>query len=143
MQLKSVFTASAAAVLAFAGWQVSNSTDPVAAVSDQATYAPRTAAQFRNRLKAPGKSRNCCVATLRPEMNEDGLRELRHEVERFAANQSSNNRATDHYWNEMGPDNIGGRVRAIAAIIPEDGSEEQVLYAGSIWWIVEERQRRQ
>ena len=65
------------------------------------------------------------------EMNEDGLRELRHEVERFAANQSSNNRATDHYWNELGPDNIGGRVRAIAAIIPEDGSEEQVLYAGS------------
>ena len=40
------------------------------------------------------------------EMNEDGLRELRHEVERFAANQSSNNRATDHYWNEMGPDNM-------------------------------------
>ena len=65
-------------------------------------------------------------------MNEDGLRELRHEVERFAANQSSDNRATDHYWNEMGPDNIGGRTRAIAAIIPEDGSEEQVLYAGSV-----------
>jgi hypothetical protein len=32
----------------------------------------------------------------------------------------------------MGPDNIGGRTRAIAAVIPEDGSEETVLYAGAI-----------
>jgi hypothetical protein len=32
----------------------------------------------------------------------------------------------------MGPDNIGGRTRAIAAVNPEDGSEETVLYAGAI-----------
>ena len=133
MHLKSVFTASAAAVLAFAGWQVSNSTDPVAAVSDQATYAPRTAAQPAQSPEGAWEIQKLLRGDIETgEMNEDGLRELRHEVERFAANQSSNNRATDHYWNEMGPDNIGGRVRAIAAIIPEDGSEEQVLYAGSV-----------
>ena len=66
------------------------------------------------------------------EMNESGMNELRDEVIRMAAQQGSSDRSTEHHWNEMGPDNIGGRTRAIAAVIPEDGSEETILYAGSV-----------
>ena len=98
MQLNSVFTASAAVVLAFAGWHVSNSTDPVAAVSDQATYVPRTAVQPDQAPEGAWEIQKLLRGDIETgEMNEDGLRELRHEVERFAANQSSTYRATDHY----------------------------------------------
>lgn len=131
MQLKSLFAATAAVAIALVGWQVS--TDVSTNSADAAEYSPRStvdAAQSPDGAWEILKMMRGDIET--GEMNEAGLLELRHEVERFAANQAIDGRATDHYWNEMGPDNIGGRVRAIAAVIPADGSEEQVLYAGSV-----------
>ena len=61
------------------------------------------------------------------EINEQGLRELRDDVNRFARQQAiSGERAVDHYWNEMGPDNIGGRTRAIVAL------NEITLFTGGV-----------
>lgn len=129
MQLKTIFTASAAVALALTGWQINNTQN-----SDEALgYAPRTASTEAQAPDGAWEIQQKLLGDIETgEINEEGLRELRGEVVRFAAQQSSDGRATDHYWNEMGPDNIGGRTRAIAAVIPEDGSEESVLYAGAI-----------
>jgi hypothetical protein len=129
MQLKTIFTASAAVALALTGWQVNNTQN-----SDEALgYAPRAASIEAQAPDGAWEIQQKLLGDIETgEINEEGLRELRGEVVRFAAQQSLDGRATDHYWNEMGPDNIGGRTRAIAAVIPEDGSEESVLYAGAI-----------
>lgn len=129
MQLKTIFTASAAVALALTGWQINNTQN-----SDEALgYAPRAASTEAQAPAGAWEIQQKLLGDIETgEINEEGLRELRGEVVRFAAQQSSDGRATDHYWNEMGPDNIGGRTRAIAAVIPEDGSEESVLYAGAI-----------
>ncbi len=129
MQLKTIFTASAAVALALTGWQINNTQN-----SDEALgYAPRTASTEAQAPDGAWEIQQKLLGDIETgEINEEGLRELRGEVVRFAAQQSLDGRATDHYWNEMGPDNIGGRTRAIAAVIPEDGSEESVLYAGAI-----------
>ncbi len=129
MQLKTIFTASAAVALALAGWQISSSVNSPASLEyspravEEKTQAPDGAWEIQQKLLGDIET---------GEINEEGLRNLRDEVSRFSAQQSIDGRATDHYWNEMGPDNIGGRTRAIAAVIPQDGSEETVLYAGAI-----------
>jgi hypothetical protein len=129
MQLKTIFTASAAVALALTGWQISNADtsanalDYTPRVEEAKSQAPDGAWEIQQKMLGDIET---------GEINSEGLRELRGEVTRFAAQQSLDGRATDHYWNEMGPDNIGGRTRAIAAVIPEDGSEETVLYAGAI-----------
>jgi len=131
MQLKSLFAATAAVAIALVGWQVS--TDVSTNSADVAEYTPRTTTDLAQSPEGAWEIQKMLRGDIETgEMNESGLLELRYEVERFAANQAIDGRETDHYWNEMGPDNIGGRVRAIAAVIPEDGSEEQVLYAGSV-----------
>lgn len=129
MQLKTIFTASAAVALALTGWQINNTQN-----SDEALgYAPRAASTEAQAPDGAWEIQQKLLGDIETgEINEEGLRELRGEVVRYAAQQSLDGRATDHYWNEMGPDNIGGRTRAIAAVIPEDGSEESVLYAGAI-----------
>jgi hypothetical protein len=129
MQLKTIFTASAAVALALTGWQINNTQN-----SDEALgYAPRAASIEAQAPDGAWEIQQKLLGDIETgEINEEGLRELRGEVVRYAAQQSLDGRATDHYWNEMGPDNIGGRTRAIAAVIPEDGSEESVLYAGAI-----------
>lgn len=129
MQLKTIFTASAAVALALTGWQISNADtsanalDYTPRVEEAKSQAPDGAWEIQQKMLGDIET---------GEFNSEGLRELRGEVTRFAAQQSLDGRATNHYWNEMGPDNIGGRTRAIAAVIPEDGSEETVLYAGAI-----------
>jgi len=129
MQLKKIFTASAAVVLALAGWQFSdtetstNASEYSPRVSEETSQSPDGAWEIQKKLLGDIET---------GEINQEGLRDLRGEVVRIAAQQAEDERATDHYWNEMGPDNIGGRTRAIAAVIPEDGSEETVLYAGAI-----------
>lgn len=129
MQLKTIFTASAAVALALTGWQINNTQN-----SDEALgYVPRAASTEAQAPDGAWEIQQKLLGDIETgEINEEGLRELRGEVVRYAAQQSLDGRATDHYWNEMGPDNIGGRTRAIAAVIPEDGSEESVLYAGAI-----------
>ena len=129
MQLKTIFTASAAVALALTGWQINNTQN-----SDEALgYAPRTTSTEAQTPDGAWEIQKKLLGDIETgEINEEGLRELRGEVVRYAAQQNLDGRATDHYWNEMGPDNIGGRTRAIAAVIPEDGSEETVLYAGAI-----------
>jgi hypothetical protein len=129
MQFKTIFTASAAVALALTGWQINNTQN-----SDEALgYAPRAASIGAQAPDGAWEIQQKLLGDIETgEINEEGLRELRGEVVRYAAQQSLDGRATDHYWNEMGPDNIGGRTRAIAAVIPEDGSEESVLYAGAI-----------
>ena len=129
MQLKTIFTASAAVALALTGWQISNA-DTAANALD---YTPRVEEAKSQAPDGAWEIQQKMLGDIETgEINSEGLRELRGEVTRFAAQQSLDGRATDHYWNEMGPDNIGGRTRAIAAVIPEDGSEETVLYAGAI-----------
>ncbi len=129
MQLKTIFMASAAVALALTGWQINNTQN-----SDEALgYSPRAASTEAQAPDGAWEIQQKLLGDIETgEINEEGLRELRGEVVRYAAQQSLDGRATDHYWNEMGPDNIGGRTRAIAAVIPEDGSEESVLYAGAI-----------
>ena len=63
------------------------------------------------------------------EINVQGLQELRKEVQKFANKQAlSQSKSSAVSWTEMGPDNIGGRTRALA-IHPDD---ESVLYAGAV-----------
>ena len=73
------------------------------------------------------------------EINVQGLQELRKEVQKFANKQAlSQSKSSAVSWIEMGPDNVGGRTRALA-IHPDD---ESVLYAGAVsgglWKSVEE-----
>ena len=130
MQLKSLFVASAAIALALVGWQISTN---VSNGVDAEAYSPRAQSEQAQSPDGAWEVQKMLRGDIETgEVNESGLRDLRNEVERFAANQAADGRSTEHYWNEMGPDNIGGRIRAIAAVIPEDGSEESVLYAGSV-----------
>ena len=134
MQLRTFFAATASVVLAFVGWefgvnQVENHVD----VEARSEYAPRENESVQQTPEGAWEIQKLMRGDIETgEINENGLRDLRNEVVRFAAQQTAANRATEHYWNEMGPDNIGGRTRAIAAVIPEDGSEETVLYAGAV-----------
>ena len=63
------------------------------------------------------------------EINAQGLAELRKGVEKFANAQSNRgSKSTDFTWAEMGPNNVGGRTRALA-IHPDN---ESILYAGGV-----------
>ena len=63
------------------------------------------------------------------EINSQGLSELRAKVLKKSTEQGKSNlRNTDLVWTEMGPDNIGGRTRALA-VHPDD---EDVIYAGAV-----------
>ena len=50
------------------------------------------------------------------EMNHEGLRLLGERTRQVAAAQSANRASSAHYWNAMGPDNVGGRTRCILAV---------------------------
>ena len=63
------------------------------------------------------------------EINTQGLIELRNKVLKFADKQALNQtKSTDLAWAEMGPNNVGGRTRALA-IHPDN---ESILYAGAV-----------
>ncbi len=63
------------------------------------------------------------------EINAQGLAELRKDVVKFATKQAQRlTKSTDLTWAEMGPDNVGGRTRALA-IHPNN---ESILYAGAV-----------
>ena len=65
------------------------------------------------------------------EMNHEGLRQLGERTRQMAAAQSANRSSTSHYWNAMGPDNLGGRTRCILAV-----NELQLItggVSGGLW----------
>lgn len=135
MQLKKFFAASSLAILVFLGWNLNSQNSDLHTVSEDgiAAFVPRIASPIESSAEGAWEIQRMMRGDIESgEMNEAGLRELEEEVVRMAAQQVQDGRSTDHFWNEMGPDNIGGRTRAIAAVIPTDGSEESVLYAGAV-----------
>ena len=61
------------------------------------------------------------------EINSSGLAHLRNNVLKFASAQARvSSKTTDISWVEMGPDNVGGRTRAIVPV------NESLVYAGAV-----------
>ena len=60
------------------------------------------------------------------EHNEAGLIILEQRARQHAEAQEANRSSAALYWNAMGPDNIGGRTRAIIAVT------ENLLYTGGV-----------
>jgi hypothetical protein len=59
------------------------------------------------------------------ELQAGDWQEMRKSVEEYRRVQSAE-RATDYTWVEMGPDNIGGRTRALLAVT------DDLIYAGAV-----------
>ena len=121
MQVKYAIAAAAVAFgVAGAVWTMSRP-------SDIPAYIPREAAGPAGSPEGAYEIHRMLLADIETgEINTAGLNALRAEVIRYNAQALGNgSRATDHYWNEMGPDNVGGRTRAIVAIT------ENLLYAGA------------
>jgi hypothetical protein len=106
-------------------------------LSDSATESstPRVASYVPLAANAPAASpdgafevRKRMLADIETgEINAAGLRELEQAVVKKAAKDAAaNQKATEHFWNEMGPDNIGGRIRAICAVT------ELTLFTGGV-----------
>lgn len=105
-------------------WSVS----PVADLSE-VTYSPRSVETEiqRDAAGAAEITRMLLADVETGEINSQGLAELREDVLKHAAAQArQNSKSTDLAWAEMGPDNIGGRTRAIVAVT------EDLIYAGSV-----------
>jgi hypothetical protein len=99
MQLKTIFTASAAVALAITGWQISNTETS----SDSMSYTPRVDESTAQAPDGAWEIQQMLLGDIETgEMNVEGLRDLQAEVSRFGAQQAIDGRATDHYWNEMG-----------------------------------------
>lgn len=106
-------------------------------LSDSATESsvPRVASYVPMAASAPAASpdgafevRKRMLADIETgEINAAGLRELEQAVVKKAAKDAAaSQKATEHFWNEMGPDNIGGRIRAICAVT------ELTLFTGGV-----------
>ena len=99
----------------------------------QADYAPRAAQTETPAADASGMEE--VMLALRAdietgEMNHEGLRQLGERTRQVAAVQSAN-RSGGHYWNPLGPDNLGGRTRCILAV-----NEVQLItggVSGGLW----------
>jgi hypothetical protein len=93
------------------------------------TYSPRNVenAIQRDANGAAEITRMLLADVETGEINSKGLSELREDVLKFASAQSrANFKTTDISWSEMGPDNVGGRTRAIVAV------NEDLIYAGAV-----------
>ena len=99
--------------------------------TDASAYSPRGTQNEveRDALGASEITRMLAGDIETGEINAQGLAELRKGVEKFANAQSNRGaKSTDFTWAEMGPNNVGGRTRALA-IHPDN---ESVLYAGGV-----------
>lgn len=103
--------------------------------ADADASTPRVASYVPQAVEAPAASpdgayeiRKMMLADLETgEINAVGLRNLEQVVrEKALKDAKSGAKATDHFWNEMGPDNIGGRTRAICAVT------EWTLFTGGV-----------
>ena len=111
MQLNKFFAAGAVATFAFLGWTLSFSPVDSATVSESgpSAYLPRTADALEASPEGAWEIQKMMRGDIETgEMNEAGLNELREDVIRLASQQASNDRSTEHYWNEMGPITLGG-----------------------------------
>lgn len=128
MQSKFLAIPVALAVVAFCAVSIlltDNSNEAAAVQSsyvpthlDTPSASPEGAFEIRRRLLADIET---------GEINAEGLRALEAAVSKKAAKDAATGaKATDHYWNEMGPDNIGGRTRAICAVT------ELTLFTGGV-----------
>jgi len=93
------------------------------------TYSPRNVenAIQRDANGAAEITRMLLADVETGEINSTGLSELREDVLKYASAQSrANSKTTDISWTEMGPDNVGGRTRAIVAV------NEDLIYAGAV-----------
>lgn len=116
MQLK---TTLFAACLLFIGGAFFWSWTPTVNEEDSsAGYTPREAVSADEEPFGASEIRRLMAGDVETgAINEAGLLDLREEVNRFAQQQvEAGDRTVEHYWNELGPDNIGGRTRAIVAI---------------------------
>ena len=111
--------AAGTAVLALSVWGILNITS-----SDTTAYQPRAerpAAQPDGALEI----RKMLLADADGNIDHEGLQQLRRRVVKAAAKQSRE-KANALSWVELGPDNIGGRTRAIVPV------GNNTLYAGAV-----------
>ena len=133
MQLNKFFAAGAVATFALLGWTLCFSPADSATISESGTssYLPRTVDKLETTPDGAWEIQKLMRGDIETgEMNESGMNELRDEVIRMAAQQGSSDRSTEHYWNEMGPDNIGGRTRAIVAVIQKMEAKKPCFMQG-------------
>jgi len=111
--------AAGTAVLALSAWGILNITS-----SDTTAYQPRAE---RPAAQPDGASeiRKMLLADADGNIDHEGLQQLRRRVVKAAAKQSRE-KANALSWVELGPDNIGGRTRAIVPV------GNNTLYAGAV-----------
>jgi hypothetical protein len=123
MKIKSIIVGSLATVVVVAGTLIKINTE-----NSESVYTPRSLenglygqmgyAQYMHYLKedpATGK------------IDPDMVAQVRQEIEQRSKN-SSNKAALGLNWVQMGPDNVGGRTRAVLV----DKYNPNIVYAGSI-----------
>lgn len=110
--------AAGTAVLALSAWGIS------ALVQNDSTYTPRPEASVAEPDGAMD-IRRMLVGDADGNIDHEGLQELRRQVVKAAQKQSAQ-KASSLSWHELGPDNIGGRTRCIAAV------GENTLYTGAV-----------
>lgn len=121
MKLTSTLRSLAAgtAVLALSAWGISTLVQ-----TDSTTFSPRpeaAAAQPDGAMEI----RRMLVGDANGNIDHEGLQELRRAVAKAASKQAEA-KASSLSWHELGPDNIGGRTRGIAAV------GNNTLYAGAV-----------
>ena len=99
--------------------------------TDVSDYSPRQTAEeiSRDAQGAAEITRMLLGDVETGEINAQGLAELRKDVVKFASKQAQRQaKSSGLSWLEMGPDNVGGRTRALA-VHPVN---ESILYAGAV-----------
>ncbi|MDG1674774.1 MAG: hypothetical protein P8H88_04940, partial [Flavobacteriales bacterium] len=107
------------AVLALTAWGISSLVQPQTSL-----YTPR-AESPASQPDGAMDIRRMMVGDADGNIDHAGLQALRREVVKAASKQSAE-KANSLSWAELGPDNIGGRTRAIAAV------GNNTLYAGAV-----------
>jgi len=102
--------------------------NPMADTEKSSVYAPRKAEKtaMTNGDAAMENYRSKRINPNTGLFDEDWLRQTREDM--IAYNQSNQNRATALNWTEEGPDNVGGRTRAICI----DRNDANHVFAGSV-----------
>ena len=121
MKLTSTLRSLAAgtAVLALSAWGISTLVQ-----TDSTPFSPRpeaAAAQPDGAMEI----RRMLVGDANGNIDHEGLQELRRAVAKAASKQAEA-KASSLSWHELGPDNIGGRTRGLAAV------GNNTLYAGAV-----------
>ena len=119
--LRSIAAGTAAIALATLGWNLLSH-------SETSAYAPR-ATENAGEPNGAQEIRRMMLGDENGQINSQGLAALRKKVVKKAQRQGAQ-KAAGLSWHELGPDNIGGRTRAIEPF--STGSSMNGLYAGSV-----------